>query len=55
MRSFKKLLSDHRGNAAVEYALLVGAISTAVIVPLREIGLALAALFTLIAQALQVG
>lgn len=55
MQALKRFLQDESGNAAIDYCLIVGAISAAIIGPLQEIGQRLAAVFTIIAQALQVG
>lgn len=55
MQALKRFLQDESGTACVDYCLLVGAITAAIIGPLREIGQRLAAIFTIIAMALRVG
>lgn len=52
MQNLKAFLKDESGNSIIDYCLITGAVSAAIIGPLQEIGQRLAAVFTLIAQAL---
>ena len=54
MQALKRFIQDESGNAAVDYCLITGAISAALIGPLQDVGQRLAAVFTIIALALQV-
>ena len=54
MKTLIALIQDETGTSVIDYCLITGAISAAIIGPLQEVGLRLAALFTLIAHALQV-
>lgn len=54
MSIWQQFLQDESGTSSVDYCLISGAVTAAIIGPLQEIGQRLAAIFMIIAQALSV-
>jgi Flp pilus assembly pilin Flp len=54
MKTVIQFLNDENGSSVVEYGMLTGLITGAIVGPLTEIGQRLSAVFTTIAQALVV-
>lgn len=52
--TLKAFIKDESGMQAIDYALITGGVSAAIIGPLEEVGQRLAHVFMIIAQALKV-